>query len=344
MDSYLNEILKDKINEQAEIEIHFFEFCNFSCHFCGQDHDDRTGMDTIVEKSVQTNEFIRNSPMKHFIINMMGGELFNDEVPDELFQDYRDFAYEVDQYAKSLGKTCTFNWVTNLSFEKWGRVRHLLFDLKTQGLDTNISTSYDFTGRPVHTIKETIFYKNLERFKDYIYTVGFVLTKPSINFLLRRTDPFFDYLYQNYPLYFDYYVPERGSADTLMPSDRDQLNAFLHIAKYYPKVAPVCDWLKNERNKLTCYSTNKITILQDGREVKCRYMKYKPNDFITELDYSSNENIIEAHLDRWDCQSCEYYDKCSFTCFVQADWAAKERMDTCLYKEFYKEIESGSYS
>jgi radical SAM protein with 4Fe4S-binding SPASM domain len=115
------------------------------------------------------------------------------------------------------------------------------------------------------------------------------------------------------------------------------LQAFLFLAKNYPKVSPIKDILENSQNKMTCYSLNKLTLLPDGREVKCRYMKYKEGDFKNTVDYSSNENIILGHLQENECLSCEWFSKCSFRCFVQADWAARQKTERCFLKSFFEE-------
>lgn len=340
MDETVDLLLGRKQNDAAEIEIHFFEFCNLNCSFCGQDHDSTVGMNTIVDKADNVCRFMSKNNKKEFIINSMGGEIFNDLVDDKLFADYEEFATRVNKHAKAIGKTCHFNWVTNLVFTKKDRVRKLIDRLRAKGIENEISTSYDFTGRPLAEIRKGQFYSNLQFFKEEIYTIGFVLTKPSIRNMLRDKDEFFKHLYQEgYTLYFDYYVPEKRSANTLMPSDRDQLQAFLFIAEHYPKVFPIADWINNVENKLTCFSTNKVTILQDGREVTCRYLQYKDGDFKSKVDYNSNSNIIHNWVQEKECMSCEYYGRCSLTCFVQADWTEKETMDICLYKTLYKTLD-----
>lgn len=336
-DSILNHILKDKITDSAEIEIHFFEYCNLACAFCGQDHDSLVGMSTVLNKIERVCSFIDGSSMSSFVVNMMGGELFNDEINDSLFADYTEFALAVHSHAAAAGKTTIVNWVTNLVFDNYQRVEQLISTLTLLGVNVNISTSYDFAGRPLTDVKKETFFINLHRFKNHIYTIGFVLTKQAIKRIMQNKDEVFEYLYANYPLYFDYYVPERLSQH-MIPSDREHLDVFLYLAEHYPNVAPVSDWVKHEFNKMTCYSLNKLTLLPDGEEVTCRYLKYDEEDFNTPVDYKSNANIIQSHLDTYGCLSCEHYNRCSFRCFVQADWSNRERMDTCLYKEFFNII------
>jgi len=334
---FLEHVLKNKLPMASEVEVHLFELCNLRCHFCGQDHDDRTGFDSVVLKADKALEFISKSTSKNHIVNIMGGEIFNDELSDDIFNDYLQFAKKINDYVVAKSETCVFNWVSNLIFAKRERVQFFLNSLSAENIQWNISTSYDFTGRKNSLWKKEIFHFNLELFKERIYTIGFVLTKESVAALLKDDDEYFKHLYLHYPLYFDFYVPENG-ANRLMPSDRDILDAYLFIAKNYPKINPVSDLLKNSQNKMTCYSMNKTTILPDGQEVKCRYMQYDANSFNHEVNYSSNVNIIEAHLEENQCLSCEWFERCSFRCFVQADWAKREKMPECIFKTFFQEV------
>lgn len=336
--NYLSQLLKSKIPDSTEIEIHFFELCNLRCQFCGQDHNAKSGLDTIVEKAEPVIEFISTNSIRSHILNLMGGELFNDELKDSVFEDYYQFAIRIHQFAESIGHHIHINWVTNLIFQNKQRVTDLLARLREAGISTKLSTSFDFHGRKNSLWTEEIYLSNLKEFKDLIYTVGFVLTKKSIEYLLTTRDPLFEYLYFNYPLYFDYYVPENG-AKYLMPSDQELLDAYLFIADNYPNISPVRDLLDNKENKMTCYSLSKITVLPDGKEVTCRYLKYSENDFNQPVDYTSNENIIESFLTENDCFSCEYFQRCSFRCFVQADWKKRQRTPSCLFKTFFKKIE-----
>ncbi len=276
--SFLYHVLKDKLPISSEIELHLFDFCNLRCTFCGQDHESKEGMEEIRNKILPVQEFISKNTIDSHIVNIMGGEIFNDEVPDHLFKDYENLATSIHEHAQSLGHQCTFNWVTNLVFKKSHRVENLLTALKSKGISTNLSTSYDFSGRKTSLWKEDLFKENLEKFKTNIYTVGFVMTKPTIQFLLNQNDPYFEYLYGQFPIYFDFYVPEK-TARFLMPSDQDMLDAYLFLAKRYPKVSPVKELLTRRENRMTCYSLNKLTLLPSGKEVKCRYLKYETHEF-----------------------------------------------------------------
>ncbi len=206
--NYLNELLKDKLPDSTEIEIHLFEFCNLSCSFCGQDHDSTVGMDkaSIVEKANQINKFILNSPKDSHIINIMGGEIFNDEIDDSMFELYHLF------HSLIYKPNIRFNWVTNLIFSKYERVRSFIDSHD----NSFVSTSYDFSGRGLNAGRILLFESNIRLFKDKITVIGFVLTKNAIKKLMMQTDTFFEYLYSNYHIYFDYYVPDLSKCDSII--------------------------------------------------------------------------------------------------------------------------------
>ena len=124
-----------------------------------------------------------------------------------------------------------------------------------------------------------------------------------------------------------------------MPSDQELYDAFVYAATHYPNVYPVRGWLENKENKMTCYSLNKITILPDGKQVTCRYLSYKEGSFKNPIDYKSNANIVTSYIEKHNCLSCKHYDRCSFRCFVQADWVKREEMPGCLYAKFFDAME-----
>lgn len=333
-ESFLKAMLDDKIQESTEIEHHLFELCNLNCSFCGQDHKSTEGMETILEKAHKTVEFILKSRKKKHTINVMGGEIFNDLVDTKTFMDYYQFYDIIKKACQDLNVEFQINWVTNLVFAENREMVDWLME-KTSD-HCKISTSYDFAGRGMNINRSLMFKTNLARYKKYIGVVGFVLTRPSIRKLIDNKDKFFtEVLYPNFPLYFDWYVPEK-SAEKMMPSEQETLDGLLYLAENYPNVEPVKSLLENEQNKMTCFSLNKTTILPDGSEVKCRYIDYEAREFEHEVDYKSNANIIQAHLDRHDCMSCEWFSRCSFRCFVNADWAGLERLPTCLFKTFFE--------
>lgn len=333
-DAFLQMVLKDKAPDSSEIEHHLFEKCNLNCSFCGQDHDSEVGMDSIIDKALQTVDFMTKSPLKKHTINVMGGEIFNDLIEWGTIAKYFQFYEIIRKYCEDTNTEFRINFVTNLIFQKNVEMVDWLMS-KTDPKHVMLSTSYDFAGRGLDINRSIVFKKNIQHYKDRIGVVGFVLTKPSIRKLLSGKDKFFkEVLYAQFPLYFDWYVPEKAAAK-MLPSEQEMLDALLFVAEHYPNIEPVKSMLENDTNKMTCYSMNKTTILPDGKEVTCRYLNYEEKDFLTEIDYSTNDGIIQSHLDRHDCLSCKWFQRCQFRCFVQADWAELERLPDCFIKTFF---------
>lgn len=334
-DQYLKHVLRSKLPQTSEVELHLFEYCNLACSFCGQDHDSKEGMNTIVEKAQQVIDFMQGCELDSHTVNIMGGEIFNDDIPSEVFSQYLEFCKRITDYCQNTNQKVQFNFVSNLIFTKnIGNVLHLLEAVK----GSKISTSYDFAGRGLDINRMMTFKWNIKLLKEHIGVVGFVLSRPSIRKFIDDKDKFFKQeLYPNFPIYFDWYVPE-GSADKMLPSEQEMLDAFLFAAEHYPNIAPVSDLIENESNEMTCFSLYKTTILPSGREVTCRYLEYEQKQFETPIDYSTNVDIISAHLERNECMSCQWFERCQFRCFVQSDWKALERLPRCMFKYFFEQV------
>ena len=81
----------DKRTINGEIIVTLFEQCNLSCRFCSQDHSSVLGMDTIKDKKehiIKAIEYLQSQGRTQFSVHIMGGEVFSDLVPDDLFEDY----------------------------------------------------------------------------------------------------------------------------------------------------------------------------------------------------------------------------------------------------------------
>lgn len=337
VDEFLNKLLERKIPESSEIQLILFQHCNLKCNFCGQDHTNATGLDTITQKAEEIKKFMTGNMRKSHIINMMGGEIFNDELPDKVFKDYRRLLLDVATYALDTDQKVHFNFATNLIFNSQERILAFVQELKDLGVNCNMSTSYDFYGRKSKLWDEDLFKKNIEIFSDHIKTINCVLTKPAIQLFTKTKDPYFDHLYEKFEIFFEYYQPE-ASPHVLMPSDKELLDAFLFLAKTYPEVSPIKELVNNTQNRMTCYGLNSMTLLPDGSKARCRYMDHQEGSFKNEVDFKSNSNITQAFLQENECLSCEWFERCSFRCFVQADWSKRKIESKCIFKTFFETV------
>jgi sulfatase maturation enzyme AslB (radical SAM superfamily) len=207
-----------KENSEGELIIFLFELCNLNCQMCYQDHDSIIGMDTIVERFDAVSKAIDGLIAKGktaISINLMGGELFADNIKDEIFSDYVILIQKIKSYAMEKNIPINFQIVTNLIWEKTERVKTLL-----DKVELPIATSWDPVGR-FNTSTLKIFKKNIVEFKDYISQVGVVMTKPTIKEFLKSTPELFEYIYNNFTVVFDHYTPDgkENHIEHLLPTD-----------------------------------------------------------------------------------------------------------------------------
>lgn len=333
--------LESKRSDREEFFVNLFEYCNLSCSFCWQDHDDKTGMDRIVENASRLTDILERKRPKAFDCNVMGGELFCDEIDDKLFDDYRAFARVLNDYAKPRNIPFTINWVTNLVYSNNDRVISLVEELKEE-MDCKITTSYDPTGRFNKSDLE-LWLKNLKVIGDLMGDISIVLTRPNIRAMLRDDDEVFKFLYKNYRLYVDYYSPEKN-AEVMAPSDTELLQIFYLLVDKYPKVGPINDWINRDQNSMTCRSSN--IVLPSGETGKCRKLvdPVAYEDFkspVTEDALQSNANMEHTFLTDHSCITCEYFQRCGLGCYLHSDYTKRVELHDCVFKITFDYITKG---
>ena len=333
-------ILESKRSEREEFFVNLFEYCNLSCPFCWQDHDDITGMDRIIPNAYLLIETMKRKNIQIADINVMGGELFCDEIPDHLFDDYRSFARIINNYAERHDIDIKITWVTNLVYTKNERVLSLLEDLGKE-MKVGIVTSYDPTGR-FNKESLDLFLKNLPLYKD-MGSISICLTRPNIKAMLRDDDEVFKFLYDNYDIYVDYYSPEKN-AKIFAPSDTELLQVFYHLIDNYPNVGPIKQWIERENNEMTCRSSN--ILLPDGGQGKCRklvasetYPEFKTK--ITEEGIQDNSNMEHRFLMENYCLTCEYFQRCGLGCYLHSNYTERVELDDCVFKITFDYITKG---
>lgn len=334
-------VLRNKRDKDQEYTLHLFEKCNLSCNFCWQDHTAIVGIDTVQEKKKILMGMLADDPHESFTINIMGGEIFADDIfNNDLYVDYCSLVLVVDGYVKhQLQKTISFNFVTNLITTQQPLVREMLDYLTSQGATVRLVTSYDAKGR-FNKQQFQLFKDNVEYFRDKITCFSMLLTKPVIHNLIARKDEYFDYLYnQGFYIYFDYYSP---AEDHMMvgPSDKDLLRAFYFLVDYYPNVHPIKEWMENHTNYMSCRSSKLIN--PDGTTCMCGNLLVENKSVITffksKIERNSNDAIENSFLNKWDCLSCEYFNRCTLGCFVQHDFMKRGELNECPFKLTFDKI------
>jgi hypothetical protein len=333
----IHAILKDKIPDFAEIEIFLFEYCNLRCVHCFQDHNSKVGMSEsdIIAKIAIIEDFFKRSPKHDVILNIMGGELFLDELLDEYLPVYTKFIDAVNELAKIHNKKPKFNFVTNLLTTK-----HAQFKSWLDHHQLKLSVSYDLSGR--FNINQLMQFKhNINIYKDYVGVICLVSTRQNINLLLQGKDKYYEYLYDTFDCYWDQLTPGPTVPTELVPSESEYLTFLKHLVDHYPKCTNLEAFVnKKQHNKMSCPSLNKLLIEANNNTSSCRIQQHKKsNDFISFVD-NTNDTIIENWIDSKGCLSCEYFQRCPFSCFVRNDWKRLVRdFDGCIYKETFKYVD-----
>lgn len=333
----IEKILESKIPEYAEIEIFFFELCNLRCVHCFQDHESTDGMDRdrILSKLPLVEQFFQRTPKTNVILNIMGGELFQDDIVAEFLPVYSEFINQVIKFGEKFDKVPVFNFVTNLLCTE-----HEQFIGWLEKHELKLSVSYDLTGR-FNKDQFELFKNNVEIYKKYIRTICLVSTTPNIQRLITKGDTYYDYLYANFDCYWDQLTPGPTVPSDLVPSESEYLTFLKFLVNNYPKCTNLDAFVnKKEHNKMSCPSINKLLIETNNKTSSCRIQQHKKSrDFITIVD-KSNDAIIEKWIDEKGCLSCEYFQRCPFSCFVRNDWKRLKRdFDGCIYKETFKHVD-----
>lgn len=334
----IQELISSKVPDYAEIEIFFFEHCNLRCVHCFQNHESTLGMrqDLILSKVEIIEDFFKRSPKTEVILNIMGGELFQDHLMDEYLPIYTQFIEGVQELAEIYNKKPRFNFVTNLLTTK-----HDLFKEWLDFHSLKLSVSYDLSGR--FNINQLLQFKhNVEVYRDYINTICLVATKQNIKLLLEQKDSYYDYLYNNFTCYWDQLTPGPTVPTDLVPSEKQYLDFLLFLVDNYPRCTNLESFVnKQQHNKMSCPSLNKLLIEADNSTSSCRIQQHKKtNDFISPAS-DTNDAIIEKWIDDKGCFTCEYFSRCPFSCFVRNDWKRLVRdFDGCIYKETFKYVDA----
>jgi hypothetical protein len=337
---FLSHLLRHKEYDQVEVEMQLYENCNLSCTFCSQDHKaslEQASWNSLEKKWALADAYVESHAGSHFKFNLMGGELFQDKFNEDHYENLFSLCEKLNSSATQKGKTAQFMFTTNLIFANRKPVERLLARVADLGVNVQLATSFDFSGRTWSHSQKDLFKNNVEHFKKHIRLVGVVLHRPAIDVMVNRVDELFDWLYRHVPIVFEYYIPDLNHQDYFAPSDDDNLRAWLYLARHYPEVQPVKRWLTEKYNEVKCCSINRLTILANNTVSACRYFPYKPEDFKTDLDKHSIAGMAIKFIQDQGCQTCENFNRCGLHCFVQADRKNRKANEQCFLNNFFKQ-------
>lgn len=329
----LYNVIDNKIIDWAEIVLCLFENCNLSCVFCPQDHTttDHMSEDAILSKAPATIKWINDNTISdNFYLHIMGGELFQDSlIADGYLNIYQKLINKIRNEV-TPGKTVIFRFVTNLTMTKHTKMLKFITDNNIK-----ISISYDIKGR-FSTTDTTIFDDNCEIYHDHIEMCSVVSTKQNIQALIFG-DPMYDYLYTNFKINWDSYLPSHGIDDKLIPTSSDILSLNKYLIDHYPKCTSIHMFVDGTtNNKMSCTRGNSYTVLPAGPITEgC-------SGNVLTTSAKTDGDVIELFINEYDCLTCEYYHKCPFTCFVYKNSSKliDDMPGVCVNRETFKHAEN----
>lgn len=332
----------------AEVELTLFEFCHLDCDFCGHAKKSTVGLskDEIMSKLGVIREFLPkvDKDVTTVQLQLVGGELLQDKlIQNGYLEYYYDLVKEIKDLCIQNGKTLQVMLVTANVFKERERVKEFL-DKAKKLVPFQLILSYDLAGRPMGKIWKD----NLTYFQDYVSTINTVATKPAIRKLIDEGDEYFDYLYNNFEIFVDNFIPDVDTIH-LIPTDDEHLEFLKFMSLRYSSIHPIAEIVNKYKHpemnntqivKMSCLSLNKITIFPDNTWSNCRWRRYKQENFKNQLVYEDNSNMVVDFLNENNCFSCKYYNNCPFSCFTQWSWKQRERSPGCTNKKWFDFLET----
>lgn len=285
-------------------------------------------MDRLADVRESINRF-NDAGKTQITLNMQGGELFSDAVPDSVFEDYYDFARIIEDFANCVGIRVDIAWGSNLVHSNTERVKELFRRLETDVCEANLMVSYDPVSR-FSRENHAIFARNIDTYGSDIRAINITMTRPNIRKFLSGDTAFFDYLYEKYFCAFDFYQLERNKAVNA-PTDQDLLAMFQLLARKYPLSNPISGLLRQPVNDSLYQHTENAG--------------HKISGFCdTTLEgkiFDDPEITFQAMEERWlsdyGCLSCQHFNKCSLGPIPQNYLQPEYRtMDECWLKVFHE--------
>ena len=353
-DFILGTIIGDiKNNSTGELIVVLFEQCNLSCQMCYQNHNSIDGIDTILEKFDIVAKALDTLKMRgktEVSVNFMGGELFSDQLPDNIFDDYRKLINDVREYAVKIDLPIKISIPSNMV---WSNQDRVLQFVKQSGIILN--ASYDPAGRFTPTTFE-IFKNNVKFFKDHIKQIGVVMTKPSIKKFMNNQTPFFDYLYENFTVSFDHYThSNKATLDPkiIMPLDHELRDFYKYMIDHWPNCYPFIETASKLSQPMFCMRT--MYVFSDSSFGSCGSVESIILPLIPSVDTKETKKVIKItketasplekmieskFFDEYDCVSCEHMSRCSMSCFLNNHFYSTRTQEACWLKEVYDYVDS----
>ena len=331
-------------------------YCNMNCSFCFEDKgngisikDNRIDLERIRSLPEKAIHAIRDK-LKYITddtveILIYGGELFADELPDSLFDEYRNFLERMMQliWAERPDLRIIPVVITNGIYENYDRVDRFIYDNHCV-----VELSYDACGRFQCDRERERWLMSLNHFiGKFPLFISISNKKPDIDAYIRG-DKYFEYIPKTIGIEISEYVPNLNYQEYL-PSDDDIYNFYKWcIDTGHFNVSSVGELFSEKRtpcNPLTEFLF--FPNLPDQQE--WMYLCNMCAPFSKEEYYGEYRKcmcancpdaIDTARSHKRGCVYCEYNGNCVKMCTLPYMFSKYKMNDVCPIFQILKYIES----
>lgn len=283
-------------NSAQEITLSLFTHCNLHCDFCYQNKskDISVNFDDSLKLFEQA---VITTPKTSIVVRLFGGELFSDDIPDDIFKRYSWFINQLYHISKSHNKTCELFLVSNLIHKK-----KRVFDLfqKLSHLNIRLIASFDLVGRFNHDTIVRLFVNNVNKYRTIIETsISVVATQENINAIVTNGKyiDIFEYLYDMCDISFDYYTYN----DNRVVDEHTLTEFFKFLYFHYPRVENITALVRGIKQGIP-----------QGASSTCPAFHIINNNILWSC--CNMEMVQKKHCLRKRCFECSYYNICPRAC------------------------------
>lgn len=370
---------------RTEIDCSLHYRCSNGCDFCfahGVPVTPTIDLEVIRKMADSTLKYFYSDTVqktKRCIFRVMGGELFEGNLSDELWEAYRYFFNTCLDNAEKASIKINFYIITNLLYktENLYKAFTLIDELNTRcpGVIDMFGTSFDLWGRFKTKERLRLWQNNfeillLENKKRGIKACGeIVLTKQAYEILRTRPEDkrdeieCFEYLYtlvKNKVAEFDIVKFQyTGYASNSLIKDTDKAEMYKWLIKNYPLFGE-CQVFLHRIRQTACYG-GQVGWFGDDLDLienVCAYYNFgRCQDLSPELSeeeaiqknliVSDNrglnfDQVFEAYINKFGCTMCKHWPYCKLECTV--DWNLKvthtdPNSSYCWIKDVYDFVE-----
>lgn len=340
-----------------EIAISLFDKCNLRCRFCYQAHKQDIDLDfinraakTMFDSTYADIEKYKDT-LKRINLLFMGGELFSDDISDDILEAYKRMWLDARKYYEDYFGIPVYMLVsTNGVWTKRDRIIELLRESKID----NVNLSYDPVGRFPSESALNTFYDTIKCIHNegFTTTISYVTTKSNIDLVLK--EPIYaEMLKSEYVTYGDLnmYICNPGWEND-MPSDEDMFECYKwHLDNGLWKVNLTSllmeNYIARDKNEFMprfCDCKFQTYFNKDGVTKDCahKFSSYKIEDFygkyadkLTLTNVSDVKSIMGYQ--KLGCSYCEHVLYCPMPCWCSV-LINKYKPKLCSFKKTFNYI------